>query len=308
MVAIQSMAASLTGLPAPDIGTLIYRDWQIEWRGLLLGDEVTTTWGELTGWDDLPGIDSGNTSRPSSAGAFAGRKLPQQRVVTFECSFVPGLDSWSDRLRALRQVTTPDNSSDEWPLVVRTRGETLACWGAVTGRVMPVNDLYVGGGASLTLQWECSDPLRYATAQRQLGLSIPPRSVTGLGYPLGYPLDYGAEQTVQSAGTALNAMDAASPPTVVFSGPVTNPGLVNLTTGMRIEFAITLSETDSLVIDCADGTATLNGSADRLTTRTARSVPLTLFRLAAEDNDVIFVAQSASPGNECSLYWRDATL
>src|SRR4029453_7913272 len=114
-------------------GDLITSDTHIEWDGLLMGDGTFFGYKELTGWDDLPGIDDGSFPRPRQHGDLPGALYGGNRVVTFT-SQVWALDSgFYQQLRTeLLRRTQIDNI--EKPLVIRQLGETLQAWARVTAR------------------------------------------------------------------------------------------------------------------------------------------------------------------------------
>jgi hypothetical protein len=287
-------------------GDLITADGQIEWAGLVLGTGSDYVWDSLDGWEDLPGVDSGNVARPAAHGSWSGAKFAQERTVTFS-GFVVSADVLA-QVRALRRATQVTGTSAEAPLVVRTAGETLLAYGAITGRAVPL-PVTATSEVPVTLQWVCSDPRRYSLVEKSVSLSLSTPPVTGLVYPLVYPLDYGAEDTLPgSSATATNDLDAATPPVVVFAGPITRPRLTNATTGIVLEFDITLDAADTLTVDCAAGTVLLNRAANRLYTATPVCSPLANFVIWPGDTDLELSARDFGPGNTATVTWRDATL
>ncbi|RAJ61705.1 hypothetical protein K378_04065 [Streptomyces sp. Amel2xB2] len=57
---------------------------QLRYGELLLGTHTPYRWRKLTGWEELPEVDSGNVPRPAAHGAWAGRLLSQTRTVTLD--------------------------------------------------------------------------------------------------------------------------------------------------------------------------------------------------------------------------------
>jgi hypothetical protein len=288
-------------------GSLITDDGQLEFNGYLLGDNVTTFLDGISGWDDLPGIDSGNTPRSNYHGAWAGRKLANQRVITWEGRFSPALpETWATEIKSLRAAFTPPNDASELPIVIRSHGETLLAYGAVTARAIPMDRKYGYYGASLTIQFECSDPRRYSLQEHTWSLSLPPNIEVGLEYPLTYPLDYGEEVT-SSTGTLINNGDVITPVTLEFVGPMNTPALIS-SAGVRLKFNINLVENESLIVDTRTGTVLLNGIADRLYTRSAESAPILSFGLLPGENEMTVTAEEWEDGAHVNIMWRDATL
>ncbi len=300
---LQPSALSLT------TGDLIVGDGQVQWGNLLLGADPYFT-EEIAGWEDLPGIDSGNVARPATHGSWPGRFLGQERVVTWTGWNVPidRRESLQASVRWVRSNTTITNDPTEYPLVVRTLGETLMCWGKVSNRAVATDIAYGAGGARTAIQWTCSDPRRYELDEQLVMLTLDDPPGAGLSWPLTYPLVWGPEATTTSSAVLVNSMDAPTPPTITITGPLDTPLVVNQTTGRQLEFALVLTETDVLTIDCRQGTVLLNGVSDRLYTRTARSGPVAGFELQGGDNVLALRSVAYSPGNTAVIRWRSATF
>lgn len=290
-------------------GDLIVRDDQVEWGGLLLGADTAYRYTELTGWEDLPGIDLGDVDRPEDHGSWPGEPFAGERVVTmtgFIC--VPGDYAGLGAANAtLRAVTSVPASSTEQQLTIQRFGEKLMVWARISNRSVSADQLARVGYAKLALQWTASDPRRYSVEEHSESCEIVAPSGAGLVYPLAYPLTYGPD-VVAASVVCTNAYEADSPPRLVVTGPVTTPLIANVTTGTTLEYGVALaSSSDQLVIDVRNGTVLLNG-VDRAYTRTANSGPLRDFQLAAGDNDLEFRAASSAAGNRLDVYWRDATF
>ncbi|XXZ49916.1 hypothetical protein AAGT00_16595 [Streptomyces cavourensis] len=84
--------------------------------------------------------------------------------------------------------------------------------------------------------------------------------------------------------------------------------MTNLATGEAIEYDLDLAADDELLVDTREGTVTLNGTASRLYTATARSAPEQLFALAPGASSLVFRAApgSTDPRASVSLRWRSA--
>ena len=71
-------------------GELVTGPGLVQWGPLLIGrwqaGAVTTPyrWRVLTGWEDLPGLDSGTVARAQHSGAYPGRLLAQTRLITLD--------------------------------------------------------------------------------------------------------------------------------------------------------------------------------------------------------------------------------
>lgn len=289
-------------------GDLIVRDDQIEFSGLLLGAETPYRYTALTGWEDLPGVDLGDVDKPEQHGSWPGEPFAGERTITmdgFVC--VPGdYAGLGTALAALRAVTSIP-SAVEQSLIVQRFGTKLLCFARISNRSISADQLARVGYAKLALQWTATDPRRYSVDEHTMHCEIVSPSGTGLVYPLVYPLVYGPD-IVAASVVCTNAYEADSPPRLVVTGPVTTPLVANVSTGVTLEYGVSLaSSADQLVIDVRAGTVLLNG-VDRAYTRTANSGPLADFLLAAGDNDLEFRASSSAAGNALDVYWRDATV
>ncbi|MFD7647881.1 hypothetical protein ACFV5M_09495 [Streptomyces albidoflavus] len=127
------------------------------------------------------------------------------------------------------------------------------------------------------------------------------------GEGLTWPLDFGTPGSTGVAATD-NVGTAPTHPTVEFRGPVSMPSVTNLVTGDVLEYDVDLADGDALVVTTATGDVTLNGTASRLYTATARSVPEQTWALAPGAADVAFRASpdSLAPAASATLRWRSA--
>lgn len=291
-------------------GDLITANGQLQWAGMVFGDGALTylTDDGITGWEDHPGIDSGNVARTAEHGSEPGSKLLQERIVTWSGAWrPPRVGDDGSALRALRAATTIPDDETEDPLVIRLLGETLLAWGSIVGRALPSDQTYSVRAGKLLLQWSCSDPRRYSLTEHTVHLALPPPTTIGLAYSLVYPLDYGTAPP-PSTGVATNVMEASTPPRLVFSGgAMSGIKVANTSTGETLAFDITMVSTDVLEVDTRAGTVLLNG-VDRLTTRSNLSSPVRGFLFARGVNNLALTAQSWGSGAGVDVFWRDATF
>ncbi|MEU2746680.1 hypothetical protein ABZ613_10310 [Streptomyces collinus] len=281
---------------------------------LLIGPGTPYRWRSLTGWEELPALDSGSVNRADGHGSYPGHLLAQARTITLDDMVVraPG-GTIGATVRALNTATAPGD--DEQPLVawIDERGPLLA-YARVVRRAIPVGKGYaLGTITGAAIQWEASDPRRYALVEQQAETRLP-MPEPGLDWhvdpgpeALTYPLAFGTPGSTGTV-TATNDGDAPAHPLVRFRGPVELPSITNLRTGAVLEYDIALAADDELLVDTAAGTVTLNRTASRLYTATARSVPEPLFSLAPGAASLTFRAApgSSDPRAACSLRWRSA--
>ncbi|WP_019888722.1 phage distal tail protein [Streptomyces purpureus] len=295
-------------------GSLITRDGQIQWAGLLMGPgtpyEIDRS--GITGWDDLPTLDTGDVPRPDQHGAWPGAVWAQPRLVTATVWLSPAtLAKALDTSLAFRAATGPEGG-ERW-LAVRLHGETLAVRARVSRRVVPQDRAYVRHGlGKASLQWTATDPRRFSTTLRE-GQAVLPVPEPGLtwddetGSGLPWPLDWGGDAEAGSF-TAVNEGGAAAHPLIEFRGPVRRPTLSRLSDGRQLQYDIALGAGEVLTVDTEAGTVLLNGTASRLYTASPASAPEQLFRLEPGRTTLAFRSDDATPDPRASVTvrWRDS--
>ncbi|MXM68302.1 hypothetical protein GR925_33990 [Streptomyces sp. HUCO-GS316] len=288
-------------------GDLITRPGQVQYGELLLGAGTPYLWRGITGWEDLPALDSGTVPRSDAHGAFPGGLLAQARTIGLDGLIIRApRASVGAVVGALNAGTVP--VEDERPFVawLDDRGPLLA-YARATRRAVPASLGYrlgtITGGA---LEFVATDPRRYELTERAASAALP-MSEPGLSWPLTWPLNFGTPGST-GALTAVNAGDAATHPVFEFRGPVTRPALTNLNTGDVIEYDIPLAAGDMLTVDTLPGTVTLNGTASRIYTATSRSAPEQTFTLAPGTTNLIFRAAPGSndPTASATVRYRSA--
>lgn len=280
---------------------------QIRWRDRLLFDGRDLALIELQGWDDLPEVDTGNVERPSRHGTWPGRALAGQRLVTATgvLTGARDLQTMSDVLAPLRRALALAEDARQRPLTIRVGGQTLTAYGQVSARSIPGGVGYQAARPTVVVQWTCPDPRRYGRG-RSTVITAPQRSGEGLEYPLEYPLDYG-EPAQGGSAFLINGGDTPTHPIVTITGPCTRPRLINRTTGRALEFRLTLAETETLVIDCDQGTVTVD-SNDGFHTLGTASVPPEHWTLEPGSNPVHFRPETSEHGASATVVWNDAYL
>ncbi|MFD7918923.1 phage tail protein [Streptomyces sp. NPDC059740] len=295
-------------------GSLITRDGQIQWAGLLMGTGTPypVDRSGITGWEDLPELDLGDVPRPDQHGSWPGDRWAQPRLVGATVWLAPPAGSDPQATAAAFRAATGPDGAEHW-LAVRLLGETLAVRARVSRRVVPQDRTYaLQGFAKVSLQWTATDPRRYGTTLREAATGLPlPES--GLlwedarGTGLSWPLEWGVEG---AAGTldVTNGGGAAARPVVEFRGPVQRPCLTRLSDGRQLQYDLALGDGDVLTVDTEAGTVLLNGTASRLYTATPDSSPEQLFQLEPGTTALAFRSEDTTPAAAASVTvrWRDA--
>ncbi|WP_256107209.1 phage distal tail protein [Streptomyces sp. ODS05-4] len=295
-------------------GSLITLDGQIQWAGLLMGPGTPYQIDRsgLTGWDDLPTLDTGDVPRPDQHGSWPGAVWAQPRLVGATVWLVPPTAGDSLATTAAFRAATGPEGGERW-LAVRLHGETLAVRARVSRRVVPQDRSYVRQGlAKASLQWTATDPRRFGPVLRQGG-TVLPVAEPGLvfdgeaGSGLQWPLEWGADG-VSGGFTAVNEGGAPAHPVIEFRGPVRQPALIRLDDGSRLQYDLVLGAGEVLTVDTESGTVVLNGTASRLYTAMPLSVPEQLFRLEPGESALAFRSDDTTPDPRASVTvrWRDA--
>ncbi|MFI9063056.1 phage distal tail protein [Streptomyces sp. NPDC053429] len=258
---------------------------------LLLGPRTAYRWKSLTGWEDSPGVDSGTVNRSDAHGAYPGRLLAQPRTITLDDMVIRTEPRrMGAAVRALRAATALRD--DEQPLVVMLDDEPpLLCFARCLRRSIPlgVGGYAVGVVQGAALQFEATDPRRYSLIEQQAETHL---ASSGPPAPLH----------------AVNAGDAPAHPVITVRGPLSLPSLTNTGTGQVIEYDIDLGADDTLLVDTAAGTVTLNGKESVLHTAMARSTLEQLYTLPPGPSSLLFRAAPGAidPRASMGLRWRSA--
>ena len=280
---------------------------QLRYGELLLGTGTPYRWRKLTGWEELPELDSGNVPRPAAHGAWTGRLLSQTRTITLDEMIVRAPVA---QLGAVIETLTMGTAlvEDELPLLVHLdeRGPLLS-WARATKRTVPVELGYsVGTITEGALEFEATDPRRYTPAVQHAGVGLPEPCLPwhadhGHG-PRGIPASTG-DLVVHNIGSA------PTHPVVELYGPVDTPRLINHTTGTVLEYEVLLDPGERLTVDTFAGTATLPTGESLLNAASVGSWPEPTFMLAADRNEISFRAAEDAPADPRAaalLRWRSA--
>jgi hypothetical protein len=288
-------------------GSLITRDGQVQWAGLLMGPGTPYQIDSagLTGWEDIPDFDTSDADRPTAHGAWPGSRYAKPRKVSGQMWVLPASpgDATLTTVRALRKALSLADE-ERW-LTVRLHGELLTVRARVSQRVLPVDRVYaLQGVAHGSVQWQADDPRRYGANEQTLD-SSPPEPETGLTFPLAFPLDFG-QATSTGDVSGENTGSAPTQPVLTFTGPCTNPTVTERVSGKRLRYVITLTAGDQLQVDTMAGTVMLNGTASRRHTAAADSDPEELFAFGPGRFELSFRPDTSTADARLSVSWRSA--
>ncbi|MFI6299536.1 hypothetical protein ACIBEJ_48635 [Nonomuraea sp. NPDC050790] len=265
-------------------GDAITAAGQVEWNGTVWGPGTALVVQQIDGWHSLPGIDNLNVERPSRHGAWSGRKIGQQRLVTIRMRLSSGPDPHAvdDLLDQLLSATGIGEDDTELPLVIKGYGDPRLAYGAVIDRDIPMNSDWSIGRPTISLLIACSDPRRYNV------------------------LRSGAALTAGVPTPVVNAGNTGTHPIVRFDGPVSNPKLTNATLARDMEFLIELEAGQRLEVNTDLGTASV-GATNVMGALTGSSVAPPDFVLGRGTNALTYTVGSGG-AIPCSVLYRDAWL
>lgn len=251
---------------------------------------------------------SGDTDRSQRDGAIAGRDYLGKRTWGFSIStnaddietalaVERALSSrWQDEKYRLDPMRT-------YPLSYEIGGR----WRRVYGRP----DRYAGingdilamqGAGKIECDFRVLDPLHYDETESRVTLKIVPASSGGFTFPVKFPMTT-MRSGAPRAGLVTNTGDQATPLTVVFKGPVTDPW-VRAAAGWEIGLKGTLAYDQTVTVDARAGTVLRgNTPVNGMLTRKSR---LSTARLPVGTSDLTFGGTDPTGTASVELRWRNA--
>lgn len=233
-------------------------DTEVVWAGLSMGGGGPIHIDSITGWDDLPDIESLDQPRSRGHGDHPGERYSRSRIVTVTGSIATR--SARDELAQAILDATPVESVDLDDLEISTFGVTLRAQGWLARRSLPVGDDYPSGKVPFQLQFRCPDPLRYgAEVIVSTGL---PSSGDGMSFPIAFPIFFGA---LGATGQIVLSNPGSADAAILFEALGWLPlGFEAAAAGGgRLLYSAEVPSGQVVAIDTAEGTALVEGTADR---------------------------------------------
>jgi hypothetical protein len=139
----------------------------------------------------------------------------------------------------------------------------------------------------------------------EASIVIDPGGAGGIvGYTSPYTSPYGTELPLAGQQFVENQGDDEAIPRFRIMGPITNPQILNNSTGLSLDLIYNLAAGEFLDIDVGRKTVKLGGTADRFG---AVQFPASKWwRLLPGSNDVRLLAAAFSAGASLTVYWRHA--
>lgn len=259
--------------------------------------DANGTWWLITGWTGLDGVATAGTvvQRAGDHGAYATPQWYGPRTITLTVQATARSQALRDVARAFLQQAIPvsDLATLRWDepvpvqMGVRRSGPILETYATLNEAVFSVPLI-------------APDPRKYSTVLHQV-TATQASPAPGLAPPLTPPftLPPGAPPM---AVVCVNAGSFETRPLITITGPVSNPAVVNQTTGQSISFTgTTLAAGDVLTIDLAARQAYLNG-----TYRTADT--FSSWWVLPPGSTTVQASGAAGTGSTMTVAWRDAWI
>jgi hypothetical protein len=244
---------------------------------------------KITGLDSAP-VRTASRSKEGSDGTYMDAEYQNGRTIALETtiySTVQNISAYLDSIKAawepqFRQAT--QNFNFQYP--------------GVDQRFLLAKPLGINydhdtamrlGQVAATFNAFCEDPRIYSSVLQNVGVQLASATTTGFAFPFAFSFSFGATTVFSSGSVVTNAGNRYAPAILTIPGPITNPTVINDTTGSTLAFTITLGVGDNLVIDLKNHTVQLNGG----NVRTALLAP-DWFLLKPGDNLIRLLAGSAT--------------
>jgi hypothetical protein len=219
---------------------------------------ITWQWQSIDGWDSPPAAGQGVIQRSADQGGWPAPQFYGPRIMTLTCmASAPG-QAQRDYARALLQQAVPINDlavlqyDEPVPKVAYVRRNASAKIGEKCPTLCDV---------VFTIPMVAPDPRKYGTPPQSAGLVAAAPSPSALSLPFSLPVSFPGNIPPSSTSvTAVNSGTFETRPTVVITGPITSPGVVNANTAQAVTFTgLSLGPTDQLVLDMDSRQALLGG-------------------------------------------------
>ena len=218
---------------------------------------------EVDGLEGLPDLRIQDDSRGYQDGMFTGRDFLSGRYVSFRLQIMNDSSNTMQTYLAQLKANLVPQQQGTGVLQMYLPGRGLQRLNArVRKRSLKLDPEYVYGRSEAQVEFFCPDPRIYDDTQTVVALN--PTSAVGRIYNRVYPLLY---NNVGSGGTGsaavTNSGNVTVFPTFTLNGAMTNPIIVNSSTGQFLSLNITTSATDTIVIDPDLRSITYNGNPAR---------------------------------------------
>lgn len=145
------------------------------------------------------------------------------------------------------------------------------------------------------------DPRIYESSLSQVDIDVGQSATNGFGFDLGFNFGFGAAGSVDGAYVTNNG-NRSTPLLFTIFGPANGPRIINDTLSQELQFGITLSGSQTLVVNTQYRTVKLDGSVNRRGTLAQPN----WFDLEPGQNFIRYQSLDANPASHMLVEYRAA--
>lgn len=268
--------------------------FQLSDTGVILNDDdVLGPFVDITRVSGLDNAPYRETKRDHEGvdGGFMDAEFETGRDITLEGTvYVPSGQSVESYLDSLKNNWEPSTSLVPLYLLPDSDVGTRLVFVKPLGCKYDWETARRIGATNVQFNAYAEDPRIYDITQTSVTLPLGAIVTTGFSFNLGFSFGFGSVSTNSDGQYLTVGGNRLTPPIFTISGPVTNPIIINDTTGNTMGFTINLLAGQTLVIDTQYRTVRLNGTTNR---RSALTLP-GWFMLQPGQNFIRFRASAGS--------------
>jgi hypothetical protein len=269
----------------------------------LLGGDAYALHDPVEGLE-APSFRVSDYDKPGEDGGVVSASLHGLRGITLNGK-VNGADhaTYEANRRALEAACALARDSHGFPVLKLLEITTLGGSSYFTYVQVKKLQLPIGRGTTplFLIQLVAPDPRLYLVGEQSTGVvSLP----TGGGFLVAFVLPVTSSPSSGGAGSVSNSGNVLTYPKITLAGQLTNPYLLNSTTGESFQLNHTINGGETVVIDMAEKTIML-GSTPLLTAKADGS---TWWGLQPGTNLISFSSGSASDNGAVEITWYSAVL
>lgn len=233
-------------------GDAIAADWQVELRGLVMGEDTPYVLAGFEPWA-APVLRSGEMAIAGRDGVVAGNERLGGRLLAAD-ALLASSDPAAD-LDALRALTAAWGPSQQDVALVWSEfgGQKFLVWGRPR-----LADPRLAPGLPVGLRFFATDPVVYDATENSETVAFP-TATGGLTFPATFPLTFGSGGSslidAENAGTADVGWVAE------FAGPWVDPYVERVATGETVRLVGSVESGQTLTVDSRGRSIMLAGSA-----------------------------------------------
>jgi len=242
-------------------------DWEVSYAGLTFGGDTDYSLIEIDGLLSLPDVVSADHGQLRQNGEYPGESFMMTRTITILMDLVAhNEEDFTNLVAQARGISYPLRVESDLVMKIPSAfsGEEVFFSARPMRRRLPIDLGYKYRNTTAQIQFKATYPFARSTTEQTAAMVLASAS-GGRTYPRTYNRTYGATST---GGSALlqNSGNADADSVLTFVGPLTRPKATLLDTGEFMEFDITLSAGQQLIVDTRSKTVLLEGTASRRST------------------------------------------